>query len=290
MIGWRGRLGFLLPPGNPTVEPEMTMLAPAGVSLHFHRLAATRVPGAVVALKTMPGTLVFTTPSGPPEPASAVIFGTLGAAAPAAALPAVVALGGDTRATVIPVVFKVSPTTTRTLKMGVGAEVGSRVEAHGVASWDNRNFLGGLRHFVAEAKPGFVINPLTFATLFSKPTTDVKPLFELRLGFREFANADDLFGAKRLQKILEKWSRLGPVVKNRPRMAAGSDVGGEGDFFRVAEVADQCTLGSYGLRDVTLASEERRKLLDVRRQWPGVGALSGCRNSTLPNNRHRSSP
>ena len=47
MIGWRARLGFLVPPGNPTVEPEMTALAPAGVSLHFHRLVATGEPGAV---------------------------------------------------------------------------------------------------------------------------------------------------------------------------------------------------------------------------------------------------
>ena len=48
MIGWRARLGFLLPPGNPTVEVEMTTLAPAGVSLHFHRMAAGGgVPGAL---------------------------------------------------------------------------------------------------------------------------------------------------------------------------------------------------------------------------------------------------
>lgn len=37
MIGWRARLGFLAPPGNPTVEPEMTAFAAAGVSLHFNR-------------------------------------------------------------------------------------------------------------------------------------------------------------------------------------------------------------------------------------------------------------
>lgn len=46
MIGWRARLGFLLPPGNPTVEPEMMALAPAGVSLHFNRMIARGVPGA----------------------------------------------------------------------------------------------------------------------------------------------------------------------------------------------------------------------------------------------------
>jgi maleate isomerase len=46
MIGWRARLGFLLPPGNPTVEPEMFALAPNGVSLHFQRMVARGTPGA----------------------------------------------------------------------------------------------------------------------------------------------------------------------------------------------------------------------------------------------------
>jgi maleate isomerase len=38
MFGWRARIGVLLPPGNPTVEPELWSMAPAGVSLHFARL------------------------------------------------------------------------------------------------------------------------------------------------------------------------------------------------------------------------------------------------------------
>src|ERR1700677_4897856 len=38
--GWRARIGFLVPPGNPTVEPEMMELAPPGVSLHFTRMDA----------------------------------------------------------------------------------------------------------------------------------------------------------------------------------------------------------------------------------------------------------
>jgi maleate isomerase len=40
MFGWRARIGVLLPPGNPTVEPELYGMAPAGVSLHFARLEA----------------------------------------------------------------------------------------------------------------------------------------------------------------------------------------------------------------------------------------------------------
>jgi len=40
MMGWRARLGFLIPPGNPTVEPEMIAMAPPGVSVHFSRMVA----------------------------------------------------------------------------------------------------------------------------------------------------------------------------------------------------------------------------------------------------------
>jgi maleate isomerase len=40
MKGWRTRIGFLVPPGNPTVEPEMAQLTPPGVSLHFTRMNA----------------------------------------------------------------------------------------------------------------------------------------------------------------------------------------------------------------------------------------------------------
>src|SRR5438309_3756678 len=48
MIGWRARLGFMVPPGNPTIEPEMIALVPQGVSLHFHRMdAGGGVPGAL---------------------------------------------------------------------------------------------------------------------------------------------------------------------------------------------------------------------------------------------------
>ena len=47
MIGWRARLGFLLPPGNPTIEPELMAMTPQGVSLHFHRMVARGTPGSL---------------------------------------------------------------------------------------------------------------------------------------------------------------------------------------------------------------------------------------------------
>lgn len=45
MMGWRARIGFLVPPGNPTVEPEMQSLVPDGVSLHFTRMTASGPAG-----------------------------------------------------------------------------------------------------------------------------------------------------------------------------------------------------------------------------------------------------
>jgi maleate isomerase len=41
----RTRLGFLIPPGNPTVEPELFTLAPPGVSVHFSRLVTREAGG-----------------------------------------------------------------------------------------------------------------------------------------------------------------------------------------------------------------------------------------------------
>jgi maleate isomerase len=48
MMGWRARIGFLVPPGNPTVEPEMAELAPPGVSVHFTRMSASGPAGTHV--------------------------------------------------------------------------------------------------------------------------------------------------------------------------------------------------------------------------------------------------
>ncbi len=47
MIGWRARIGFLIPPGNPTIECEMAEMAPQGVSVHFSRMVAPGVGGSL---------------------------------------------------------------------------------------------------------------------------------------------------------------------------------------------------------------------------------------------------
>ncbi|HEY0294061.1 MAG TPA: hypothetical protein VGC69_01865 [Bordetella sp.] len=48
MIGWRARLGFLIPPGSPTTETEIIQMKPSGVSVHFTRMVVgATTPGSL---------------------------------------------------------------------------------------------------------------------------------------------------------------------------------------------------------------------------------------------------
>ena len=67
----------------------------------------------------------------------------------------------------VPVKFRFTPTQLRTLRSGFGVEAGTRVDVHGVAGWENRNFFGGLRTFTIEARPGIVFFPYTLSSLFA---------------------------------------------------------------------------------------------------------------------------
>ncbi len=68
----------------------------------------------------------------------------------------------------------------RTVKVGLGAEAGWQVEGHGVIGWEDRNFVGGLRHFVAEAKGGPVLYPTRLDTLLSAPPSRILPQLKIR--------------------------------------------------------------------------------------------------------------
>jgi maleate isomerase len=47
MFGWRARLGFLVPPGCPTVEGEIPPILPRGVTAHFSRMVAGGTTGSL---------------------------------------------------------------------------------------------------------------------------------------------------------------------------------------------------------------------------------------------------
>jgi outer membrane protein assembly factor BamA len=64
----------------------------------------------------------------------------------------------------VPVKFSVLETAPRALRLGGGARLDAlELSLNLTASWEHRNFFGGLRHFAIEARPGVVLFPTRMA-------------------------------------------------------------------------------------------------------------------------------
>jgi outer membrane protein insertion porin family/translocation and assembly module TamA len=129
---------------------------------------------------------------------------------------------GQPRVAEVPILVRTQPGKLRTLKIGIGAEAGWQVEGHGVAGWDHRNFLGGLRHFLVEAKGGPVFYPTRLDTLLSQPPTRVLPQLKLRtelsqpLPFRLTSHLAASFNLYRLQPTTGSVDATTPIYTFDP--------------------------------------------------------------------------
>ena len=85
---------------------------------------------------------------------------------------------------VVPLTVKVEPTKLRVLQLGGGLELDEiKTEIHALIGWEDHNFLGDLRDFSVEFKPGAVLFPTRIDNLVSPD--HVLPEERLRLQFRQ---------------------------------------------------------------------------------------------------------
>jgi outer membrane protein insertion porin family/translocation and assembly module TamA len=67
---------------------------------------------------------------------------------------------------VVPVKVTVEPTRLRTVRLGGGIELDAlKSDVHAVVGWEDRNFLGGLRTFSVNIRPGVVLHPIRINNL-----------------------------------------------------------------------------------------------------------------------------
>lgn len=66
----------------------------------------------------------------------------------------------------VPVTIRVVETQLRTLRAGGGVQIDTlRLSGHVTVGWEDKNFLGGMRRFSIDAKPGMVFYPTRFGNL-----------------------------------------------------------------------------------------------------------------------------
>lgn len=85
---------------------------------------------------------------------------------------------GAPQSSVVPVRFVVQKAALRSIVVGGGAELGSRVRAHLVTSWEHRNFLGEMRRLFVDVRTGVLFYPLTLLN-WDVPPPGVRPLPEV---------------------------------------------------------------------------------------------------------------
>lgn len=90
----------------------------------------------------------------------------------------------DPPSPVIPLTVKVEPAKLRVLRLGGGVELDEiKTEAHALVGWEDHDFLGDLRDFSVDFKPGVVLYPTRVDNLV-KPTNPL-PEERLRLQLRQ---------------------------------------------------------------------------------------------------------
>ncbi|HEX3770942.1 MAG TPA: POTRA domain-containing protein, partial [Polyangiaceae bacterium] len=86
----------------------------------------------------------------------------------------------DPTASVIPLTVHVEPAKLRLTRVGGGAEFDAiKTDVHGLLGWEDHDFLGGLRDFSVEFKPGVVLYPIRIGNF--DVSNGIRPLPEERL-------------------------------------------------------------------------------------------------------------
>jgi outer membrane translocation and assembly module TamA len=90
-------------------------------------------------------------------------------------------LGGPS---VVPIKVKLERTRLRTVRLGGGVEFDAlKTDVHGLIGWESRNFLGGLRTFSVQFRPGVVFYPIRVNNLVAP--TELLPEERLRLELKQ---------------------------------------------------------------------------------------------------------
>jgi outer membrane translocation and assembly module TamA len=90
---------------------------------------------------------------------------------------------------VVPLVVQVEPTKLRAVRLGAGAEFDAiKTDVHALVGWEDHNFLGALRDFSVDVKPGLIFYPTSVSDLVAPTNLLVEERLRLQLrqpGFLE---------------------------------------------------------------------------------------------------------